>query len=166
MNSGKVFEEDIKKSINDKYFIYKLKDSAGTWQGGNNTRFTSSNICDYIVFANGWLHLLELKSHKGASIPIAPIKNKQGKITKYGAIRTNQVEGLFKEYCKPKMNCGFIFNLSDKEKTWFVDILNIKVEIERQARSLSLEWLEMHGVLIPQEKKRTRYKYDLSVILD
>lgn len=166
MNSGKKFEEDFKKSISDKYFVYRLRDSAGTWQGGNNTRFTSSNICDFIVFANGWLHLLELKSHKGASIPIAEKKNKKDIVTHYGVIKVNQLEGLIKEHQKANVNVGFIFNLSEKEKTWFVEAIEVKKAIEEKVKSLSLEWFELHGTLIPQHKKITRYNYDLSVLLD
>lgn len=166
MNSGKKFEEDFKNSIDDKYFVYRLRDSAGTWQGGTNTRFTSSNICDYIVFANSWLFLLELKSHKGASIPIAPKENDKGKITHYGVIKVNQLEGLNEALKKKDVEAGFLFNLSDKEKTWFVEVSKVAEAIKEEKKSLSLEWLEQHGTLIPQQKKRTRYKYDLSIYFD
>lgn len=165
-NLGKRFEEDLKKSVPDKYFVYRLRDSAGAWQGGSNTRFTASNICDFIVFANGWIHLLELKSHKGASIPIAPKQNDKGKITHYGVIKVNQVKGLEKEYKKDHVNAGFIFNLSEKEKTYFVTIPEVEQAIKEDKKSLNLEWLELHGMLIPQEKKISRYKYDLSGLLD
>ena len=73
-NTGKKFEEDIKKSIDDTAFLYRLKDSGGSWQGGNKGRFTPSNICDFILFKGSKLYLLELKSHKGKSIPYTAIK--------------------------------------------------------------------------------------------
>lgn len=167
-STGKMFEEDIKKSIPTQYFVYRLKDGTAGFAGARNenVRFQATNICDYIVFANGWVHLLELKSHKGASIPISPIYNDKGKIIKYGVIKVNQLDGLLKEHDKEDINGGFIFNLSDKEKTWFVDVLVLKTTIDEGLKSLSLDWLNKYGTLIPQEKKRTRYRYDLSVILD
>jgi len=165
-NSGKIFEEDIKKSIPEEYFVYRLRDSSGAWGEGTKTRFTPNNICDFIVHANGWLHLIELKSHKGASIPISPKKNKDGKITHYGVIKANQLEGLLKEHHKSCVYSSFIFNLADKEKTYWVDCGMIADAINKGLKSLSLEWLEKYGILIPQQIKRTRYKYDLSNLLD
>ena len=78
MNEGKKFEEDFKKSM-DKYNIwnYRLKDSSGSWSNSNGSRFTPKNICDYIAYNNGGLYLLELKSHKGSSLPFAAISDYQ-----------------------------------------------------------------------------------------
>ena len=74
MNTGKKFEEDIKNSIDSTAFLYRLRDSGGSWQGGNKSRFTPSNICDFILFKSPRMYLLELKSHKGKSIPYTAIK--------------------------------------------------------------------------------------------
>lgn len=166
MNTGKIFEGDIKASIPTRYFVYRLRDSTGTWESTAKVKYTTSNICDFIVFANGWLHLLELKSHKGSSIPLYEKKNDKDKITYYGIIKINQLNGLLKECNKKNISAGFIFNLAEKEKTWFVEATDVKNAIETNHKSLSMEWLEQFGMLIPQKKKISRYKYDMSVILD
>ena len=167
-NSGKIFEEDFKGSISRDYFIYRLKDGTAGFKGAKNenVRFQATNTCDFIVFANGWLHLLELKSHKGASIPLGQKFNDSGKLTHYGIIKVNQLNGLLKECNKNKVNAGFVFNLAEKEKTWFVEATDVNNAIEAKRKSLSIEWLEQYGMLIPQQKKISRYRYDLSVLLD
>lgn len=41
-NEGKKFENDFKSSVPDTCWIYRLRDNASSFAGGNNTRFTSS----------------------------------------------------------------------------------------------------------------------------
>ncbi|AAK79196.1 recombination protein U [Clostridium acetobutylicum] len=199
INTGKRFEEDFKKSIPEKYCVIRLKDSASSWNGGTSSRFTINNPCDYIVFANKWLHLVELKSHKGASFPIAPkykekkrmkkikINRKQWykiaqvmhsfkflniekyipkKVSNYGVIKPNQINDLIKYHKKENVNGIFIFNLSEKDRTYCVDCREVKQAIDENKKSLSMEWLNLHGILLNQEKKKTRWKYDLSPMFD
>jgi len=168
-NSGKIFEGDFSNSIPENYFKYKLKDSPGAWGQTENSkvRFTSSNICDFVIHNGKWLFLLELKSHKGASLPITPKVNEKGKITHYGAIKANQLEGLMKEYYKWNVEAGFLINLSEKFKTYFVEVINVKNAIDEGKKSLGLEWLERNGTLIPQSTKKrgTHQIYDLSMLM-
>lgn len=152
-NEGKKFEQDIIKSIPEGVFYYRLRDSAGTWQGGDNTRFTPSNICDLIVFNEGNLYLLELKSHKGKSIPLT-------------CIRENQIEGLMKAY-KKGIKAGYIINFRDIEETYYFSANSMNSFLNTEERkSIPLQRVREYGILIPQEKKRVRYKYDLNVLLN
>ncbi len=169
-NLGKMFEEDIMNSIAEGLFKYKLRDSAAAWGEGSKTRFTTNNICDLIVHDGIWLHLLELKSHAGNGIPTGPKTNEKGKITHYGVIKINQLEGLMDEHPKKNVSAGFLFNLRDKNKTYFVEApaVHIAVVLENK-KSLNLQWIEQHGMLIPQMLKgrsKIHWKYDLSALLD
>lgn len=148
-NPGKMFEEDFIKSVPDQIFHYRLRDSAGTWQGGENTRFTPCNICDFIIFDRSKLYLLELKSHKGKSLPIS-------------CIRENQLKGLLQAYRKG-VKAGYIINFRDVEETYFFSANSMNSFLTTETRkSIPLSIVRQYGILIPQEKKRTRYKYDLS----
>ena len=49
-NEGKKFEADLKSSVPDTCWLYRLRDNASSFANGTNTRFTSSNICDFILF--------------------------------------------------------------------------------------------------------------------
>ena len=84
-NPGKVFEEDIKKSVPKEYWIYRFKDGTANFSGSKNenVRFQAHNICDFMIMTKENLILLELKSHKGSSIP-------------FSCIRKNQIEEMTK----------------------------------------------------------------------
>ena len=60
------------------------------------------------------------------------------------------------------MVAGFIINFRQHELTYFIrgDMLQYLISQEKITR-LSTEMLDMYGVLIPQEKKRTRFRYNL-----
>ena len=167
-NNGKNFEFDIMNSVPEGLFKYKLRDSASGWSGGQATRFTTNNICDLIVHDGAWVHLLELKSHKGKSFPVSPKTNEKGKITHYGVIKANQLDGLMDAYNKKNVNPGFLFNLSEHKKTYFVSVHFVhKAIVEEGKKSLNLEWLEQHGQLIPQSQRARQtihWNYDLSVL--
>ena len=153
MNEGKKFEEDFKKSM-DKYNIwnYRLRDSSGSWSNSNGSRFTPKNICDYIAYNNGGLYLLELKSHKGSSLP-------------YTAISDYQLKGLSNiDY--PGIKAYFIINMRDKEKTYAIEAQKIKKYIETSERkSIPISFMDDEGVEIKGIKKRSRYEYDVGKLL-
>ena len=90
-------------------WIYKLRDNASSFAGGTNTRFASSNICDYIAFddISRTLFLWELKSTKGTSISL-------------NMIRQNQIDGLL-EASKHNLVAGLIVNYrNDNNDTFFI----------------------------------------------
>ena len=78
-NEGKVFEKDFQDSYPIGVFIYRLKDTASTFTGGKNTKYTTYNMCDYIAFnpEHKCVLALELKSFKGKSMPFTNIKSHQ-----------------------------------------------------------------------------------------
>ena len=67
INNGKKFEALVRKSAEQQGIDYtRLKDSG--WTGEKTTRrFTSKNICDCILFINGYLHFVEIK-HRVSSL--------------------------------------------------------------------------------------------------
>ncbi|NFC67313.1 hypothetical protein EXN48_14695 [Clostridium botulinum] len=151
-NEGKYFESDFKASIPNNCWGYRLRDSAGTWQGGNNARFTPSNICDFIVMGKENLYLLELKSIKNVSLP-------------FSCIRENQVKELSK-IDKSNIKAMFIINFRSRERTYMVDAKKVKGFIESADRkSIPLNWCKENGIEIEGIKKRTRFKYKLDKVL-
>lgn len=154
MNIGKVFEDEIKKSIPDTHFKYRFKDGTGAWGGSDKTRFQSHNICDYQVMWNKYLFLLELKTHKGKSIPFNCLREKQIK----------EMESASK-YLNVKPY--FIFNFRDLELTYAIKATDIAFYIRTSdKKSFSLLWCFSHGVEIKSEKLRTRYTYDMESFFD
>jgi len=112
------------------------------------------NPCDFILYKIPNIYLLELKSHKGKSIPFGAIQHYQIELLH----RYNQMDGVV---------AGFVFNFRDVNETYFVDAVTAyQFYHVGERKSFSLEWTRGNGILIPQKLKRTRYQYDLCNLLN
>lgn len=153
LNEGKKFEQDFQKSIkkDEETFIYRFRDSSGAWGNGDKTRFTPSNIADFLLMKRDKVLFLELKSIKEKRLPL-------------GNIRMSQLDGLAGINHK-NIKSYFLVNFRSEEKTYAVTPKQIIDFLEEQERkSIPLSWFEKHGILIKQTKKKVRWKYDLEVI--
>jgi len=169
MNNGKRFEEDFKKSIPRDVFYLRLRD-AGGWSNADNTRFTISNICDHIVHYKGKLFLMELKTHKGKSLPyncidediLHPKKNKNSKKNK-----DNKVLILIKHSQYKDVFAYYLVYFSDISETYALSAWHVLEHINAGNRkSIELEYFKEHGILIPQWIARTRQRYDVLKLLE
>lgn len=150
---GKVFEDEIKGSFPKGFFVERYKDDTAGFYG-------VSNPADFRLYKYPLTFLLELKSHKGKSIPLVKIRNSQLK----GMEKANKHKGVY---------CGFILNYRDLEETYYITFLalvseyyihNIKGELEPKPsgrKSIPVSWCREYGIKIAQRKKRVRYEYDL-----
>ena len=159
MNEGKVFENDFIKSIPEHVFKYRLKD-AGGWNRGEDTRFTSSNICDFIVMYGTNLFLLELKSNKGKSMSI----NNLGQKTK-----DKKLSDLIEAGSKSNVISGYVINFREIEETYFITANNFKELVNITGKkSVNRNDLVSSGnaIKINQEKIRVRSRYDVVKFLE
>ena len=141
-NPGKRFEEDFKKSLN--CFHLRLKDAAG-WSNAENLRFTSSNICDFVIYpGSNVLFLAELKSTDKTSKAYTDRERKQ-------------LDDLL-TIKEPYVLTCHIINFRNINKTYIVDAYHIHRCLQTRS-SVSSDYCAVHGHQIPQELKRTRYKY-------
>jgi recombination protein U len=115
MNNGKLFETKLTKSIPNEYFLLRLKD-AGGWGKAETTRFTVKNACDFILYAENKLFLLELKSHKGKSLPFSCVSAFQMKsFEKYSSLGAIGVHCYFLiEFSEHSMN--YLVNFTELNK--------------------------------------------------
>jgi recombination protein U len=161
-NCGKIFEEDFAKSFEKEVFIYKLRDSAGAWNGqeernksNGGIRFTTTNICDFIVYSNksNKLLLLELKSFKGKSCPFSNLKE-------------HQIKSLYLEGQKEGLKAYFVLNFRDLIETYAIDAELIYDFYKRSERkSFDYNWCKENGVFIAGELKRTRFEYQVERLM-
>lgn len=121
-NEGKVFEEDFINSFPTDVFTYRLRDSAGAWGDGKDgvndsntkdtkkSRFTPTNICDFIVHNHirGETIFLELKSTLQKSMSFSNLKKHQIK----GLNEAGKYQGV-KSY--------FIFNFRTLNETYAIN---------------------------------------------
>lgn len=142
-NNGKVFEAEFKESVPPDYYYYRLKDMPKEYRGADNP-------CDYFLYKEPYLFMVELKSHKGKSLPLVKI-------------RDSQLRGMYSAHFRPGVYAGFLINYRDLEETYWVSVAEVKRFIDRGSRkSIPVEWCREYGVLIPQIKKRVRYRYELA----
>ena len=74
LNTGKQFEADWKKSMPPDAWCYRLKDSAASYYGGNESlSFSIDNICDFDVYRYPMHNYFELKTIETPSIPLEKI---------------------------------------------------------------------------------------------
>jgi len=147
-NPGKRFEEDFSKSLN--CFFLRLKDAAG-WGTSANIRFTSSNICDFIIYAGGGtIFLAELKSTDKAS-------------KAYTDREHVQLNNLLKEKNPYVYKCHII-NFRKFHKTYILSAECVFRCLQTRS-SVPSDYCADHGLLIPQEIKKVRFKYFIENVL-
>ena len=139
---GKIFEEEIKKSFPEDFYIERYKDDTAGFYG-------VSNPADYRLYKYPYTFLLELKTHKGKSLPI-------------DKIRPNQIQGMARAVLNRGIYGGFIINFRELEETYYITVQDmIRYINSTERKSIPVEWCRENGVKIEQEKKRVRYSYDL-----
>lgn len=155
MNSGKVFEQEIKKSVPKDVFYYRLRDGTASFgdRSNPNIRFQASNAADCMVFHKR-LFLLELKTHTGKSLPLT-------------AIRENQVKELSKASRFEGVTAGLLINFRDVGRTFFVNIVDIENFIKYEPRkSIPIAWCEQEGLEIIGRKVKVNYVWDLAPLIN
>lgn len=150
---GKIFEAEIKASFPPDVYVERYKDDTSGFYG-------VSNPADFRLYRYPLTFLLELKSHKGKSIPLAKIRNSQLK----GMERAITYKGIY---------CGFLLNYRDLAETYYISFSELasafyiksggNFEIMPNGRkSIPVSWCREYGTQITQVKKRVRYSYDLA----
>lgn len=149
INSGKRFEQQWKDSIPPNVFFYRFRDGTSSWGNQENTRFQQSNMCDCMMFDGKTLYLLELKSHKGKSLP-------------FSAIRQNQIDELIKAKNYPSIESGFVINFSDLGETYYCLAEDVSDYIKSGARkSIPIDWCKTFGYKILGKLKKVNYIWDI-----
>lgn len=142
-NMGKVFEKEFKDSVPADCFLERYKDDTSGFYG-------VSNPADFRLYKFPVLILLELKTHKGKSLPLAKIRESQLK----GMIRAVNYLGVYG---------GYMVNFRDLEETYFLSVGYVENFVKAgERKSIPIEFFRENGIRIPSEKKRTLYRYDLS----
>lgn len=143
-NYGKSFEQQFRQDIKRLgVFLYRLPDQMSGYSG------YSKNPCDFIVYTNPWLYLIECKSVHGNTFPLS-------NFTQYE---------LMKSYATPDGVRGAVV-------IWFVDHdIIIYVPIEKvtelkqtNQKSISVKSLDGYRI-VPTQKKRVFLTGDYSFLL-
>lgn len=165
MNVGKRFEQNFKYSVPNDMLLYRLNDSAQSFNQNNGLRFSLKNPFDFILYKFPILMALELKTVAGTSVSFE--RNKLDK----GVIHLHQMEGLL-EWSKHKgVVAGFILNFRHKDDTetcYFLEISNFYDMINNiQKKSFNEKDLnEYNPIIIKSKKLKVNYKYYISAFIE
>lgn len=157
MKKGQRFEDNFRNSIDrdsSDLFFYRFKDGTANWNPNEKTRFQAHNICDCMIFYKENLFLLELKSHKGKSLP-------------FSCIRDSQYEEMYKASFKKNVYPLLIAFFSDVGECYAIhirDILALKAVADR--KSIPLSYFEEKGFKIESRLLKTNYRYKVQAFLD
>lgn len=149
-SKGKQFEEKFKLDWMKSFpngFIHREVDQMSGY------KITSSNICDFIAYSNPNLFLMECKTHKGASLPLA-------NITQYDKLK--EKVGI------PGVRAGVILWLYEKDIVMYIPISTITKLKNDGKKSVGLKAIEegYNIKVIPSKKKRIFMDSDYSCLLE
>lgn len=170
-NAGKIFEEDIKNSIDeDRCLLIRLNDQPQSFT--NTAKFSLKNPCDYLLFDSltKLFIPLELKTTKYRSMSFEDIKEEN---PKNALIHKHQIEGLLKFSKYDGVKSGFLLNFRTDEtriqRTYFITIQNF-INMCEKINKKSFNEIDLLTIgkanKLDGVKKRTRYKWDVSELLD
>lgn len=155
INEGKRFELDFKKSVPDDIFYYRFRDPMPNFSG-ENTRFALSNICDCMLINQGVTLFLELKSVKGASIPLSNFRDNQIRDLKDAA----KYEGIIS---------GYLVNFRKYNRTWFMTSKQLEefLEVYREAKkSIPVAYFDEYCQPVLVTKLRVNNRYDIKAFIN
>lgn len=165
MNIGKAFERDFSTSTPKDVLLYRIPDQAQSF-GGGNLRFSAKSPFDFLMWNPKYktLYALELKTVKGKSISFEREKEDNGVIHKH------QIDSLNKWFEYGGIICGFIIEFREIEKTIFISINEFnKLSGFLNKKSFNINDLKTNDIkyfIINQNKKRTRFSYDINSFLE
>lgn len=168
---GKIFEEDIKKSIDeDRCLLIRLNDQPQSFE--KTARFSLKNPCDFLLFDSltKLFVPVELKSTKYRSMGFEDIKEEN---PKSALIHKHQIEGLLKFSKYNGVKSGFLLNFRTDEvgiqRTYFIkiqDFINMCEKINKKSFN-EIDLLTIgNAIKLNGDKKRTRYKWCINELLD
>ncbi len=161
MNTGKIFENAIKRSVPNSILLFRLPDAAQSFGGGNKLRFSRKNPFDFLMW-DSYGHILfalEMKTVSGKSISFE--RNNED----HGEIHLHQINGLNECSRYDGIVCGFVIEFRALATTIFIrisDFLRVSNTISKKSFTIKdLDSLSIPYYIIPQEIVKTRYKYDI-----
>lgn len=169
-NSGKLFEQQFRKSIPEYALLIRLNDTAQSFKKSGYARFTPQNPCDFILFNSNKHQLicLECKSTKYRSMSFEDVnsdKEQNKMIHKHQIIHLTK----FSEY-DGVIGC-FLFNFRDEEnnmeRTYFQNIkdFNKMCDSIHKASFNEMDLVLNGAIKINGVKKRLHYIWDIDELL-
>ena len=171
-NAGKKFEQLWKQSAEKQdLFILRLNDSDMSFNPNKElrSRFTLKSPCDFIMFYNGHLFMLEMKSTHSKSISF------QREPDDGGMIKLHQISSLSNAGLHEDVVAGFIINFrveedgkpySEDTYFWPIEAFNDYFVSNDRKSAKPIDIVQHGGIIVKQEQKRKLYDYNVKKMLE
>ena len=171
-NAGKKFEQLWKQSAEKQdLFILRLNDSDMSFNPNKElrSRFTLKSPADFIMFYNGHLFMLEMKSTHSKSISF------QREPDDGGMIKLHQISSLSNAGLHEDVVAGFIINFrveedgkpySEDTYFWPIEAFNDYFVSNDRKSAKPIDIVQHGGIIVKQEQKRKLYDYDVKKMLE
>lgn len=170
-NTGKVFESDFRSSIDkDRCLLIRLNDQPQVY--AKIAKFSLKPPCDFLLYDSLTKNFipLELKTTKYKSMGYENIHEEN---PDNAMIHKHQLESLleFSKYngCKAGLLLNFRTEEENLQRTYYISIQNF-LDICEKIDKKSVNEIDLltigHAIKVDGIKKRTRYSWDISGLLD
>lgn len=157
-----MFELEVKDSIPDDVYYYRLKDPSSSFgQDSSKTRFSLPNPFDFFMYKIPYLYCIENKSKATNSLSWTLDKSVKGK-----DIKATQLIELYDAY-KKGLIAGLLINFRDVNETYFLHIRDfMRFAVENKKQSINIHDVRKYdGYLVPQKLKKVKYTYDINDLI-
>ena len=171
-NAGKKFEQLWKQSAEKQdLFILRLNDTDMSFNQNKElrSRFTLKSPCDFIMFYDGHLFMLEMKSTHSKSISF------QREPDDGGMIKLHQISSLSNAGLHDGVIAGLIINFrhekdgepySEDTHFWPIEAFNDYFVSNDRKSAKPIDIVQNGGIIVKQEQKRKLYDYDVKKLLE
>lgn len=175
-NNGKRTEQNFQKSCEkDGILCIRLVDS-NKFGFGSQSRFTPTNIADFICFDSNSLLIIELKSTIGSSMSFNQPVEIQPKGKSKPSIKSHQINSLLERSQYHNVYCGLLLDFDDRTNskgevleggTYYIDIHTF-VGWTRSIKKKSINQIDAQliGIQVDRKKLKTNYRYDIKKLLE
>lgn len=171
-NAGKKFEQLWKQSAEKQgLFILRLNDSDMSFNPNKElrSRFTLKSPCDFIMFNDGYLYMLEMKSTHSKSISFQREPNDGG------MIKLHQISSLSNAGLHERVEAGFVINFRNETESepysedtyyWPIEAFNDYFVSNDRKSAKPIDIVQNGGIIVSQEQRRKLYDYDVKKMLE
>lgn len=166
MNTGKVFEQNFKKSVPVEFYYLRLKDPAVGFTGGTSS-FAVANPFDCVIYTGRCLHCLELKSKNGAITYWRQDFETDGKKHTF-EIKKHQILGLMDAAGHEGVKAGLVINFRHTGETFYIPIQRFTeytAELARKSVNVG-DMKAMGAIQLAVKQLKVNERYDIRQLLE
>ena len=165
VNTGKVFEQNFKKSVPDDFYYLRLKDPAVGWTGGAS-KYSPTNPFDCLIYTGTGLHCVELKSTAMSITFWREDFEHDGKKHTF-EIKKHQIRGLQEAAAFNGVYPSIVINFRNAVETWCIPIAAFITYTDAlNKKSINHDDARLMGYKIPTRLLKVNERYDIRAMTE